>query len=131
MDNFVNNNKIVNALTAAAISSNTTTSGVAVDTQGYQGATFVLDCSAYTDGTYTPNIQESDVSGSGYTDVSDAFLTNLESTAAVSAKDGVKAIGVLQHKRYLRVQLVSTGVSSGATLLARALLHNPRHLPVA
>jgi hypothetical protein len=63
--------------------------------------------------------------------VSDDFLTNLESTAVVNAKDGVKAIGVLQHKRYLRVQLVSTGVTSGATLLARALLHNTRHAPVS
>jgi hypothetical protein len=59
-----NDIKILNALNIATISTNTTTAGVEIDTQGFESVTFEIITGARTDGTVTPLIQETDVSGS-------------------------------------------------------------------
>jgi hypothetical protein len=119
------------ALNATAISSNTTTAGTAIDLQGYEALLLEIRSHAWTDGTYTPLVEESDASGSGYTAVADDDLTILEADAAIGAANTVKKIGYVGHKRYVRLSIVSTGVTSGANIGATAIRGHARHNPVA
>lgn len=110
------------AFDVQAISTNTTTTGGIIDTKDFDsGVMFTLLCSAYTDGTYTPLLYESDDSGmSGATAVADANLIGTEAGAAISAATtegtNLKSIGAFGTKRYLRLDIVSTSTSSGATI---------------
>ena len=120
------------ALNTAAISSSTTTNGNIIDTQGYNGLTFLLNVGARTDGTYTPLIEHSDDSGlSGSAAVDDADLVGTEAGAAISTANTVKKIGYVGSKRYVRLSVVSTSVSSGATVGATAVRDRPAVGPVA
>lgn len=123
--------KLTSARNAAAITTNTTTNGVEIDTQGYDSVTFALQSAARTDGTYTPLIQETNTSGSGYTDVADADLIGTEAAAAISAANTVTKIGYVGNKRYVRLSIVSTSVTSGATVGALAILGGASQAPVA
>ena len=118
------------ARNTAAIASSTTTAGNIIDTNGYEGLEFIIQSGARTDGTYTPLIEESDASDmSGATAVDDEDLLGLEVDAAISAANTVKRIGYVGDKRYVRLSIVSTGVTSGATIGATAILGRPAVRP--
>jgi hypothetical protein len=111
------------AKNTAAIASSTTTAGNIIDTLGYESLEFLIQSGARTDGTYTPLIEESDASDlSGSNAVADEDLLGLEADAAISAANTVKRIGYVGHKRYVRLSIVSTAVTSGATIGATAVL---------
>jgi hypothetical protein len=132
-----NSKKILWAKIPTSISSNTTTTSSIIDTQGYDKVTFVITSTAYTDGTYTPTIAESNDSGmSGSNSVAASDLTKALSDCAVSAAttnsvDAAKKIGYLGVKRYLTCGIVSTGTSSGATVGVMAILEKADNQPVA
>ncbi len=111
---------------AATINSNTTTNGAIVDTANYDlGVTFLLDCTARTDGTYTFQVFESDDSGmSGATEVTGEKLVGSVSaiTAAIAQAGSVQRLGVIGTKRYLQLRVVSTLVTTGATIRSTVLL---------
>lgn len=113
-----NDKKILWAKTPAAISTSTTTVSNIIDTLGYDKVTFIITSTAYTDGTFTPLVNESDDSGmSGENAVADAELTKLETACAVTAAttqavDASKKLGYLGSKRYVTCDIVSTSVSS-------------------
>lgn len=110
------------AFDVQAISTDTTTTGGIIDTANYDGGVmFTLLCSAYTDGTYTPLLYEDDASDmSTKTAVADANLIGTEAGAAVSAAttegEVLTSLGAFGTKRYLRLDIVSTSTSSGATI---------------
>jgi hypothetical protein len=118
-------------LNVQEISSSTTTAGNVIDTKGFKDAKVIVVMGARTDGTLTPLIQESDTSGSGYTDVSDDFLLGTEAGAAVSAANTADTVGVVLTKRYLKVSGVSSAVTSGFTGGIIVELGSPTHAPVA
>jgi len=126
-----NNIKIANALNIASISTNTTTAGVEIDTQGYESVTFEIITGARTDGTVTPLIQESDVLGSYSGSVDDDNLIGLETDAALSVAQSRSRIGYIGTKRYVKLSLVSTSVTTGLTAGASVILGNPKSAPVA
>ena len=70
------------ALTAVADSEDV--AGVAIDRQGSDGLEIIFQVGAYTDGSVTPLIEESDDNVT-YTAVADADLTNTEASAALTA----------------------------------------------
>ena len=116
------------ALNTTAISSDTTTNGVILDTAGYESILFVIQSGTLADGTYTPLIQEGDDSGlSDAASVADADLTNTEASVAFAATDdnAVKSIAYVGDKRYVRLNIVSASTSSGGTLSAVAVKGNP------
>ena len=125
------NIKVVNALNIAAISTNTTTAGVEVDTQGYESVTFEIITGARTDGTVTPLIQESDTSGSYSGSVSDDDLVGLEADAALSTGHSRSRVGYIGTKRYVKLSLVSTSVTTGLTAGRSVILGDPKPAPVA
>lgn len=126
-----NNIKIVNALNIAAITTNTTTVGVEIDTQGYESVTYECMTGARTDGTVTPLLQESDVSGSYSGSVADEDLIGLEADAALSTAHSRSRFGYIGKKRYQRLSFVSTGVTTGLTAGASVILGHPKSAPVA
>lgn len=126
-----NNIKIVNGLNIASITTNTTTAGVEVDTQGFESVTFECMTGARTDGTITPLLQESDVSGTYSGSVADEDLIGLEADAALSTSHARSRFGYIGTKRYQRLSFVSTGVTTGLTAGASVILGNPKSAPVA
>lgn len=126
-----NNIKVLNALNIASISSNTTTAGVEIDTQNYESVTFEVITGARTDGTVTPLIQESDTSGSYSGSVSDDDLVGTEAESALSIAHSRSRVGYIGTKRYVKLSLVSTSVTTGLTAGASVILGNPKSAPVA
>lgn len=119
------------AFDSAAISTDTTTNGNIIDTQGFDSITFVADASAYTDGTYTLALQEGDASNlSDATSVAAADLLG-GAAVAVGAANTPKRLGYKGVKRYVRLQIVSTSTSSGATLHAAAIKGHAVRVPTA
>ena len=125
-----------NALNLQNITGNATTAGIIIDTQGFGSITFVIKSGDYTDGTFTPLIEAGDQSNlSDAAAIADTALlpvgTGQEAAAALSADNSVKKIGCTSLKRYIRLSIVSSGVSTGSRISAVAILGNPDQAPVA
>lgn len=126
--------KAYNAFTPATISSSTTTAGVIIDTKGYSSVLFIFSSGTRTDGTYTPLIEEGDDSGlNDAAAVDDANLISTEAAEAITASSTTKSLGYIPgNKRYVRFSWVSSGVTSGCTLMrAVALLGTPLLQPTS
>jgi len=122
--------KVVKALNIAAITANTTTAGNSIDTKGFESITFSVELGARTDGSFLPLIQDSD-DNINFVDVVDQFLIGTEAEALLNSANTIKSIGYVGKKRYVRLSLVSSGVSSGATATATAILSDAYSNPVA
>lgn len=119
------------ALNTAAISSSTTTTGTnIIDTQGYGALEFVLNVAARTDGTYTIALEHGDNSALSDAAAPDAtdILGTLAATA-ISTANTVKRVGYVGNKRYVRANVVSTSVTTGATVGVLAIRGRPTVAP--
>lgn len=99
------------AIALTAVADGEDVVGAVIDRQGSEGLEFIFQVGAYTDGSVTPLIEESD-NNSDYTAVADANLTNTEASAALTAA-GVSSIGYVGFKRYVRATAVT---AAGSTL---------------
>lgn len=120
MRDIASNIAVVTALSPAVQAASI--NGVAVDTKGYGSVAFVLNTGAIASaGDFGAKLQESDASGSGYTDVDAADLVGaFEATAAADATDKVSYIG---HRRYVRLVLTKAGGTSIAAGAIAILAH--------
>ena len=120
------------ALNTAAISTNTTTVGAIIDTLGYESLEFIAQSGTITDGAYALLLEQGD--DSGLSDVAavpaDEVLGALTGFVATDDNETVR-VGSIGKKRYQRLSLVSTGVTTGGTFSAVAVLGNPKSGPVA
>jgi len=122
------------ALNTGAISSNTTTSGAIIDTAGFESIEFVIQSGTLTDGSYAPTItegNESNLSDGSATAAADLLGTAAAATFVAADDNAAKKIGYKGGKRYVRLNVVSTGVTTGGTLSAVAIKGNARSKPVA
>ena len=110
-----------------AISSNTTTEGAVIDTAKFElGTMFSSLMSVRVDGTYNFILFESDVDTFGGEEVaildgSDKLigtLAGLQLVLATAEGGTLSTLGVISNKRFLRMDCVSTNVSTGATAMA-------------
>lgn len=135
MKDMKNNIKVSNALNIQAISTNATTAGAIIDTKGYDSLTFVFQTGTITDGDYTLLIHEGDNSAlSDAAAVADADLLGTEAAASFVADtddNKVSKIGYRGNKRYVRLSVVSTNVTTGGTVGAVAVQGHPQFAPVA
>lgn len=118
-------------LTAAAITTNTTTNGAVIDLQNANGVEFYIAVAARANGTFTPTIQLSnDAAMSGAVTATDAL--GLRGTFTAQSVDGIAQIGLGRTTyRYARLSIVSTVTSgAGAIVSATAVLHDLRVQPV-
>ncbi len=121
--------KAVKALNIASIATNTTTAGSSIDTKGFESLTLFVELGARTDGTFLPLVQDSD-DNSTFADVIDQFLIGTEAEASLNTANTVKSIGYVGKKRYVKLSIVSSAVTSGATVSATAILANASKRPV-
>jgi hypothetical protein len=133
MRDLHNNIKVEVALDTAAISSDTTTNGNIIDMQGFGSVEFVIQSGTLTDGTYTPLIEEGDVSNlSDASAVADSDLLGTEANASFAATDdnAVNKVGYIGNKRYVRLSIISSGTTSGGTVSGISVKSNASDLPI-
>ena len=99
------------AIALTAVADGEDVVGAVIDRQGSEGLEIIFQVGAYTDGSVTPLIEDSDDNVT-YAAVTDANLTNTEASAALSAA-GVSSIGYVGFKRYVRATAVT---AAGSTL---------------
>jgi len=121
--------KPVKALNITAITSSTTTAGSSIDTKGFESLTLFVELGARTDGTFLPLVQDSD-DDINFVDVADQFLIGTEAEAQINTANTIKTIGYVGKKRYVKLSIVSTAITSGATVSATAVLANASKRPV-
>lgn len=93
------------SLTAAAAT------GIVIDTQGFNYASYVLSTGAGVVSASVFKIQESDTSGGTYTDVVGAVSTTLPAAADNRLQYGIYMPLGGTRKRYQRVALTATGTA--------------------
>jgi hypothetical protein len=121
--------KPVKALNITAITSSTTTVGSSIDTKGFESLTLFVELGARTDGTFLPLVQDSD-DDINFANVDDQFLIGTEAEAQINTANTIKTIGYVGKKRYVKLSIVSTAVTSGATVSATGILANASVKPV-
>ena len=110
------------AIALTAVADGEDVVGAVIDRQGSEGLEIIFQVGAYTDGSVTPLIEESD-NDSDFTAVADADLTNTEASAALTAA-GVSKIGYVGSKRYVKATAVTAAASTlsvGATAIKYGL----------
>ena len=140
MNDLHNRTRAVTAIVPAAIGANATKTGVVVDRQGYGGVEWVISYgSVTTTGSVVTVVAfEGDVTGT-LTSIADTALLGTEALASLAAgarvagtgKEVVKRLGYVGNKRYVRLNVVQTGVTSVGVVGAAAVLHNPSVSPTA
>lgn len=130
---FHSNMKTSIALAVGNITTNTTTVGNIIDTAGFEGLEFSIQSGTITDGAYALLLEEGDDAGLSDADAVSAANTLGVLTGFVAADDdATKRVGTIGKKRYQRLSVVSTGVTTGGTnFTAQALLGFPKSGPVA
>lgn len=110
---------------------NGTFNGAGVDLRGYDSAMLVVSFGAYTDGSHTPSLQQSD-DNSSFTTVAAAELSgSLTAVSSAGGANSVQRVGYLGSKRYVRAVLTVTGATTGALSDASVVRSAPRHAPLA
>lgn len=126
-----NNIENRSALNNSNITSNTTTVGNTIDTLGYEAIEFLIQSGTITDGSYAFQVFEGDASN--MSDEAQVAAGNILGTipTLISTDDNVvKRFGVkMGSKRYMRLKVVSTGVTTGGNMEAQALLGNALQAP--
>lgn len=85
--------------------------GIEIDRKGSQGLMFIVNTGTISgDGDFGVKVQESDTSGSGYTDADDDdVISNAPATLAATSAYQVEYIG---KKRFVRLSLTKAGGTS-------------------
>jgi len=118
--------------TLSTIATNTATTGSIIDLQGFEACEWFVQSGTVTDGTYVLSIQEGNDSGLSDAAAPAADYVLGAGTSFGAADDSVvKRIGYIGNKRYARVVITSTGVTTGGAFSAVAVVASPLHAPVA
>jgi len=102
------------------------TNGTEIDRQGFYAAKIIIKSDSLSAGTFTAKLQETNTSGSGFTDVAavDVIVPGDQtaSTVVFAATDDnlVKQIGYIGLKRFIRVVITPAGQSGANNLSAIA-----------
>lgn len=122
--------KALLGITTAAKTDGTALSA-AIDLASYDGFCAILHTGTWTDGTHTPSITECDTSGGTYTAVATADLIGAFTAVTSNANVGAKQkVGYIGKKRYIKLQIVTTGSTTGAVLGMDAILGFARKEPL-
>ncbi len=124
-EGLYHNTKHLNGMTSAAISSNTTThAAAAIDLASSPGdwrtCLFLAVGGTITDGTYTLKVMDSPDNVT-FTDVTATDMV-LGPSSTITATGGTAEIEYAGNKRYVRLSVVSTSVTTGGAISARAIL---------
>ena len=116
MRDIANNIGVVQAVVPAVLTA--TNTSAAIDLQGFDSAAVIINTGAIvSSGNFTAKLQESDVSGSGYTDVAAADLVG--TLPAVLLASSVVKQGYIGNRRYIRTVIT---LNSGTSIAASAVV---------
>jgi len=101
--------------------------GPAIDLANFASNKVTFAPGTITDGTHTPKLQESDASGSGYTDVAAA---DMDGTLAALASNTLQSVAYIGTKRYIRCVVTVASATTGGVYSATVDLGNSRKTPV-
>lgn len=123
--------KPVVALPMAAIIANGTTAGTIFDTTFFESIEFSAVSGSVADGQYKFLIEDANDSGfNGGAPVASEFLVG-DPNAVITTSDTTLGLGYIGHKRFVRANIVSTGVTVGVISFAVLLIADRvRHIPV-
>ena len=106
-----------------------TATGTGVEVADYNSCCVVIDAGAWTDGTHTVAVQDSD-DNSTFAAVADSLLDGTEPVIDGAADDDQQYyIGYKGNKRYVRVVVTVASATTGAIYGAYVILGNPKDLP--
>lgn len=119
---------VENALDLATVTA-ASTNGEIIEVGPYMATRFAAHCHAYTDGSWTFKLQHGDESdGSDFVDVDDDETLG---KAAIDAEPvtavGVTQLGYIGKKKYVRLVLLGTTITSGAQWSAIVNKENAVH----
>jgi len=110
-----------------------TNAGAIIDTKGFEGIEFIIQVGVTSAGTCTPLLQDGDDSGlSDVATIAAAYQLGTTANATFTGttdSNEVKKIGAVNHKRYVRLNLVNAGFTG--VIGATALQTYPRSIPTA
>jgi hypothetical protein len=105
--------------------------GAGVDLQGYDAAMCLLAVGAWTDGTHTLKLQESD-DNSVFSDVAAADLQGAFTViSGAGQQNAVQRVGYIGSKRYIRAATTVAGATTGAIYGAAIVRGSARLMPLA
>lgn len=113
---------------APAAAATATATGTSVDLAGYRTAAVVLHTGVFTDGTFTPTVEESD-NNSDWTTVAAGDLSGAFPAITTANDATIYEVGYLGAKRYLRLVMTETAASTGALFSAVVVRGNPVTAP--
>lgn len=118
------------ALTIQTINTNTTTFGAIIDSLGFEALDFNILTGTVTDGTYVITMQDGDDSGlSDAAAVAADFIIGLMPPIVAADDNVARHFGYVGKKRYVRLQIVSTGTTTGAVIGAVAVKGHAKSAP--
>ena len=110
-----------------------TTVGNIIDAQGYESITFEANLHEWVDGVYTPLIEDGDDAAlsDAATVTSDYLVGTPAAVAAILiSANTVSSIGYIGKKRYVRISLVASGVTSGGSVSSTVILGDAHRNPI-
>ncbi len=118
------------ALTSTEIVSNTTTNGEIIDGALREGLEFIVQAGEITDGVYAISLEHGDDPAlADAAAVPAADIVGSIADFVLTDDDAVRKFGYIGNKRYVRLVVTSTGVTSGGWLAAVAFSTPLRHNP--
>lgn len=133
MRSVYNNVLPVIALTSASRTANAAVNGTEVDlavfNNNFRSVSFVVTTGTITDGAVVFKIQETDTTGTGYTDVPADHLLGTAPTTAATDDDKVFHFGFIPTKRFCRIVATQSTATSGGIYSAVALLSAGSNIP--
>jgi hypothetical protein len=124
----------------AAGRTNGTVNGTSVDLANFDNAVVVVHAGVITDGSHVVTVEESDVSGSGFTTVAAADLVDGDldgvktptlTTGGGNGGSRTHEIGYVGRKRFIRAVVVTSGATTGGFIDASVVRGTPKRSPVA
>src|SRR6185312_9602612 len=102
---------------------------------GYKGAPYealevLVEFGAWTDGSWTPKLQESTDNNTDYNDVAAANqLGTFTAVTSTAGQNKIQRVAYVGSQRYVQVVVTPSGATTGVILAVTALPAFPRNLP--
>ncbi len=132
-ESLYNNVRAVRALITATRTANATVNGDTVDLnlsgQNFRAAMFVIHTGTVTDGSHAISVQDSP-DGTAWTAAAADEISGGPPTIVAVNDDSVFEVGYIGDRRYVRIQVITTASTAGATVGAVCLLGQPSSTPV-
>ena len=118
------------------ISTNTISLSKIIDTVKFSGNEFLIIATAITDGTYVISVQEGDevddeatptvITDGATVETEDLLVTLSNLTFTVAETASTSRVGYIGSKRWLRLEIESTDVSTGGIFSTVSIQGNPK-----